>query len=104
MSDSKQTQAEVQVEAIPGAAPGKALPPAARRALEEAAARRAAIADPGQAPPCRRKRAVATAPSPPALATGKRRAWPSTSDGAALESRLPQADDHHYAEFTPHRR
>jgi hypothetical protein len=49
MSDSKQTQAEVQVEAIPGAAPGKALPPAARRALEEAAARRAAIADPGQA-------------------------------------------------------
>ena len=30
-------------EALPGAAPGKPLTPAARRALEEAAARRAAI-------------------------------------------------------------
>ena len=35
---------------VPGAAPGKHLSPAARRALEEAAARRAAAGEPG-APP-----------------------------------------------------
>ena len=36
-------------ESPPGAAPGKALTPQARRALEEAAARRAA--EPGERPP-----------------------------------------------------
>jgi hypothetical protein len=35
--------ADVLVAEVPGAAPGKTLSPAARRALEEAASRRAAI-------------------------------------------------------------
>lgn len=41
MSDDKQTEPQVDV---PGAAPGKDLSPAARRALEEAAVRREAEA------------------------------------------------------------
>lgn len=41
MSDTPETHVDAIPE-VPGAAPGKALSPAARRALEEAAARRAA--------------------------------------------------------------
>jgi len=44
MSDLPDAQPEGAPE-VPGAAPGKALSPAARRALEEAAARRAAEHD-----------------------------------------------------------
>ncbi|HJV41541.1 DUF1674 domain-containing protein [Caulobacter sp.] len=57
MSDLHDTPPEAQPEAepeaqpeAPGAAPGKALSPAARRALEEAAARRAAEHDPALPP------------------------------------------------------
>lgn len=49
MSDLPDAQPEVAVE-VTGAAPGKALSPAARRALEEAAARRAAERDPNLPP------------------------------------------------------
>jgi hypothetical protein len=44
MNDHSPETSESLPEAVPGAAPGKPLTPAARRALEEAAARRAAEA------------------------------------------------------------
>lgn len=47
MSDSPSNPVDDISDSLPGAAPGKALSPAARRALEEAAARRAQTADPG---------------------------------------------------------
>ncbi len=45
MSQDPQSSSQSETDALLGAAPGKALTPAARRALEEAAARRAAEAN-----------------------------------------------------------
>lgn len=47
---SDQQAGDVVSGEVPGAAPGKVLTPAARRALEEAAARKAAAVDPDRPP------------------------------------------------------
>jgi hypothetical protein len=50
MTVAPSTPADDKSDSVPGAAPGKALSPAARRALEEAALRRAAGEETGLAP------------------------------------------------------